>query len=574
MGRPQGPFGCFGDRHEGSIIQVRLKMKNIFKKSRELVFAKQGSVLSAAFVIMTMIIASRLLGLVRQRTLASLFTADQLSIFFAAFRLPDLVFEILVFGTFSSAFIPVFSRLVRKDEKDAWLLSSRVMNVALLIFCCLAVIFSILAPNIYRLIAPGYDPIQQMQIVRLSRILFLAQGLFVVSYILTSVLESLRIFFIPALSPLFYNLGIIIATVLLHQKLGLMAPVVGVLVGALFHLLIQLPFARKLGFRFSWSFKINDGVKSVGRLAWPRLIESIFLQLSKMGELYFSSIISTAAYTFYTLGNSLQLLPVGLVGTSIAKAALPTFSEKGEARHEFLEVFWRTFYQMTFLILPMSVAFIVLRIPLVRLVFGTDIFTWAATVQTGYVVSAFSLGMLFQTNNALLSRAFFALHDTKTPVSTSIISLLIIFGLDFLFIRGFGWPVWGLAFAYSLGMFFQFVALLVSFKKKIGHQPRLFKWTFVKQAISASLSGSVMFLLIKLFDRSVWVKQLSFVALLDENIPFEKFVLDTRFTQNLLILTILVSLVGGVVYLGASYFLKVRELTSFQKLLKRLLTAR
>src|SRR3989339_658525 len=130
-----------------------------------LFFAKQGSVLSAALVIMTMIVASRLLGLVRQRTLASLFTADQLSVFFAAFRLPDLVFEILVFGTFSSAFIPVFSRLVRKDEKDAWLLSSRVMNVALLIFCCLAVIFSILAPNIYRLIAPGYGFAEQLQIV-------------------------------------------------------------------------------------------------------------------------------------------------------------------------------------------------------------------------------------------------------------------------------------------------------------------------------------------------------------------------------------------------------------------------
>ncbi|OGM77462.1 murein biosynthesis integral membrane protein MurJ [Candidatus Woesebacteria bacterium RIFOXYA1_FULL_43_9] len=549
-------------------------MKNFISRGKNLFFAKQGSVLSAALVIMTMIVASRLLGLVRQRTLASLFTADQLSVFFAAFRLPDLVFEILVFGTFSSAFIPVFARLVKKDEKEAWLLSSRVMNVALLAFCILALAFSVLAPDIYRLIAPGYGFAEQLQIVKMARVLFLAQGLFVVSYVLTSVLESLKTFFIPALSPIFYNLGIITSTLLLHQRLGLMAPVVGVLIGAFLHLLIQLPFAVKLGFRFNWSFKINDGVKSVGRLAWPRLVESLFLQLSKMGELYFSSIISTAAYTFYTLGNSLQLLPVGLVGTSIAKAALPTFSEKGEARHEFLDVFWRTFYQMTFLILPMSVAFIVLRIPLVRLVFGTDIFTWAATVQTGYVVSAFSLGMLFQTNNALLSRAFFALHDTKTPVSTSIISLLLIFGLDFLFIRGLGWPVWGLAFAYSLGMFFQFVALLISFKKKIGYQPKVFKWTFVKQAISVASSGSVMFLLIKLFDRSVWVKRLSFIAFLDENIPFEKFVLDTRFTQNLLILTVLVSLIGGVVYLAVSWLLKVRELSSFQKLIKRLLTAR
>lgn len=548
-------------------------MKNIIDRGKKLIFAKQGSVLSAAFVIMTMVIVSRLLGLIRQRTLADLFVAEELSVFFAAFRLPDLVFEILVFGTFSSAFIPIFARLVKKDEKEAWLLSSRVMNIALLLFCILGVTFSFFAPGIYRLIAPGYGPVEQIQIVKMARILFLAQGLFVVSYVITSVLESIKIFFIPALSPIFYNLGIIFSTLLLHQWLGLMAPVVGVLVGALFHLLVQLPFAIRLGFRFSLSFKVNDGIKNIGKLAWPRLIESMFLQLSKMGELYFSSIISTAAYTYYTLGNSLQLLPVGLVGTSIAKAALPTFSEKGEVRHEFLKVFWRTFYQMTFLILPMSVAFIVLRIPLVRLVFGTDIFTWEGTVQTGYVVSAFSLGMVFQATNSLLSRAFFALHDTKTPVFTSIISLLLIFSLDYLFVKQFSWPVWSLAFAYSLGMFFQFVALLTSFKKKIGHQTKVFRWTFIKQVLATVCSGSVMFLMIKLFDRSVWVKRLSFIALLDDDIPFEKFVLDTRFTKNLLILTLFVLLLGGVTYLLISWLLKVRELASFQKLGKRLLTS-
>jgi len=147
---------------------------------------------------------------------------------------------------------------------------------------------------------------------------------------MTAVLESSRRFFIPAIAPLFYNIGIIVCTVIYAESLGLMAPVIGVVAGSFLHFIVQFPLAYKLGFRFKTSFVLNGDVKKVAKLALPRIVETSFLQVSKMVELYFASLISVAAYTYYTFGNTLQLLPVGLFGLSIAKAALPTLTEKSE----------------------------------------------------------------------------------------------------------------------------------------------------------------------------------------------------------------------------------------------------
>src|SRR3990167_1794343 len=297
-------------------------MKKIIDRGKKLLFAPQESVLSAATIIMVMVVASRVLGLVRQRTLA---------LFFAAFRLPDLVFEVLVFGTFASAFIPVFTKSLKEGEKNAWRTASVVVNIGLSIFLLFSLLLGLSAHSVYGLFAPGFVGPEREKIVELARVLFAAQGFFVVSYVLTGVLESLRRFLIPALAPLFYNLGIIISTIVFAPSLGLMAPAIGVILGALIHFLIQLPLAMKMGFRFTASLKLTPEVRKIAKLAAPRILETFFLQISKTAELFFSSLVSKAAYTYYTFGSSLQLVPVGLFGTSIAKAALPTLSRESRS---------------------------------------------------------------------------------------------------------------------------------------------------------------------------------------------------------------------------------------------------
>lgn len=552
-------------------------IKKFIAKGKKLFVAPQVSVLSAASIIMLMVAASRVLGLVRQRTLAHFFAPSELSLFFAAFRLPDTIFEVLVFGTFSSAFIPVFTKTLKKGRAAAWQTAGIVVNLGLLLFAVLAVIAGFTADQIYAAFAPGFNLAQRTEIVKVARILFISQGFFVISYVLTGVLESLRRFLVPALAPLFYNIGIILGTIILVPRWGLLAPAIGVLFGAASHFLIQLPLASKLGFRFIPRIRPNQEVKQIGKLALPRIVGLSFLQISKTVELFLASLMSTAAYTYFTFGNSLQLLPVGLFGTSIAKAALPTMSRQAGSPALFKKTLLSSLYQIVFLILPLATILIVLRIPLVRLVYGTEIFTWEATVQTGYVLSAFALGVVFQAAVALLARGFYALQDTRTPVIISITTIAIVILTNFILIRGFNLDVWGLAAAFSIGTAFQATILFYLINQKIGRRVSLEVLVPIfKSGFAALGSGVIMFVFLKIFDRSVWVKRLSFLGKIESTreIAFERFVLDTRYTINLLILTMLVSLVGVLIYLGISVLLGNREVWTFAGLIKRVFIKR
>ncbi|KKP47645.1 MAG: hypothetical protein UR39_C0003G0047 [Candidatus Woesebacteria bacterium GW2011_GWA1_33_30] len=543
----------------------------IFTKLKKIIFAKQHTVLSAATLIMVMIVVSRVLGLVRQRVLAHYFVPDDLSLFFAAFRLPDTIFEVLVFGTFASAFIPVFSKSLKESKKNAWKLAGLIANWGGLFFVAITTIVIVFAHPIYRVITPGFSNIDQETIVLMARILFAAQGFFVISYVLTAVLESSKRFFVPALAPLFYNLGIILVTIFFSKELGLLAPALGVVVGAGSHFLIQLPLARKLGFRFNRSLAITSEVKKIAKLSLPRIIEVSFLQIAKFVELTLASLISIPAYTYFTFGNTIQLLPVGLFGTSIAKAALPTLASQADNLDAFKKTLFETLNQVVFLMAPMVAFLIVARVPVVRLIFGTDIFTWESTVETSLVVSAFAIGIFSQAANSILARSFYALHDTKTPVIVSISTLFLNILMDYLFVIVYKLPVWSLAFAFSVAVLIQSGILFGLIVKRIHNGiKRTLYIPVIKSLTGGIISGGVMFFILKFFDKSVWIKKLSFISNLD--LPFEKFVLDTRYTGNLLILTTIVGVIGVLVYIFILKLLKSKELETFVNLFKRMLT--
>ena len=410
-----------------------------------------------------------------------------------------------------------------------------------------------------------------MQIVEITRVLLAAQLFFVMSYVMTGVLESMKRFLIPAVAPLFYNLGIITGTILFWDSLGLMAPAYGVLVGAAAHFFVQLPLAIKLGFRFRAKISLSKDVRQIGRLAAPRVLEISFLQATKIVELFLASMISTASYAYFYLANSLQLLPVGLFGTSIAKAAFPTLAAEADNKSKFAKTLWSSLYLMVFLIVPLAVILIVLRIPIVRLVYGRELFDWQSTIQTSQVLSAFGVGIVFQASVSLLSRGFYALHDTRTPVTISIVGMLITIAGNFFFIRYLGTEVWGLAAAFSIGAIIQAGLLFYLINRKLGTFGFKKLIPFIKYSISAVFSGGVMYFLIKVFDQSVWVKRLSFLSELDatRNLPFERFVLDTTFTINLLILTIAVSVIGLFVYVVTSILMRTEEVWVVSRMIKR-----
>ncbi|MCX6726171.1 MAG: murein biosynthesis integral membrane protein MurJ [Candidatus Shapirobacteria bacterium] len=552
-------------------------VKKLLLKSSQIFTQKQKTIFSAALIIMLMIAASRVLGLVRNRALAQFFSVNDLSVYFASFRIPETIFEILVFGTFSSAFIPIFTSYIsQKKKEEAWYVASVCLNFAFLVFLFFGILIFIFANPLYHLIAPGFSDSQVIQIANLSRVLLVAQAFFVLSYFLTSVLESMQRFLVPALAPLFYNLGIILGTIFLSSRFGLYGPVFGAVFGALCHFLLQLPLAFLLGFRPKFKIDLqHPGVREIGRLALPRIVELSSLQLGKMAELFLASLVSAGAYTYFTFANSLALLPIGLFGTSIGKAALPTLSYQVAQKqfHEFQETLISLLNQIVFFVLPSAVFLTVLRIPVVRLVFGADRFGWDSTVQTGLTLSAFSLGIVAQALLYPLTRAFWALHDTKTPVKISIgmITMEIIFGG--LLIVVFKLPIWTLALAFSLASLTQVVFLFFFLKRRVLElKIRLFLITLLKIIIASSASGGLMFFLLKVLDRSAWDKKLSFLRFLGLKLPvsFQHFVLDTRYTFNLLLLTIFVALIGFLVYLFFCWILRVDEINFFKKLIAKI----
>jgi len=549
-------------------------VSKLISSSKKLFTHPQTSVFSAASIVMIMILASRVLGLFRQRVLADNFTPSDLALFFAAFRLPDVLFEVLVFGTFSSAFIPVFTKeLKTSGTVEAWKLASRIITLGLTFFIVFAVCFSFFAQDIYSIITPGFNEGETAQIASVARILFAAQGFFVISYVLTGVLESMRRFLVPALAPLFYNIGIIIGTIFLSSRFGLMGPAIGVVLGAILHFSIQLPLAYKLGFRFTLGWKADSGVKKIGKLALPRIVDLSFDQIGKTVELTLASLISKASYTYYTFANSLQLLPVSLFGVPLAKAALPLLSREADNLPEFRRILRSTLFQAIFFTLPLTAVIIVLRIPLVRLAYGTNIFDWQSTVETGYVLSAFGIGIVFQTLMSILTRSFFALHDTKTPVYISMIGLFLLVVGDASLVLGFGIPVWALAISFTFSTFIETILLLYLLNKRIsGFITPNMVVRVGKMIVASGASSFVMYFFLKLFDRSVWVKQLSFLGKVDiaSNINFELFVLDTRYTINLLALTLFVMASGGLTYLLVLFLLQSKDLSNFFGILNRL----
>ena len=552
-------------------------MEDLITRGKRIINSQQNTVLSAASLIMGMIVVSMVLGLVRQRVLASYFTPDSLSLFFAAFRLPDAIFQVLVFGTFSSAFIPVFTRTLREGEAKAWLLAGKVVSIGLAIFLFAVAIIGFGAVKIYSVIAPGYGVAGTTEIAFLARILFAAQGFFVISYVLTGVLESLRRFLVPALAPIFYNLGIILGTIVLSPSLGLLGPTIGVVIGAFAHFIIQYPLSRKLGFRFTLDFKPDEGIKKIGQLALPRVIDLAFDQIGKSAELFLASIISQASYTYYTFANSLQLLPVTLFGTSLAKAVLPMLSHVEENWKEYRKILLVAIYQAMFFTLPLSAALIALRIPVVRLVYGTKIFDWEATVQTGTILSVFAISIVSQTLMSVLTRAFFALHDTKTPVIISFIGLTILVVGDFTLVKGFHFEVWALAASFAVSTIVEAIILLILINKRVGEIVNSkFLIHILKIFAATAISGGAMFFILKIFDKSVWVKRLSFLNGLDvaRTFPFERFMLDTRYTGNVIILTGVTFLVGAIIYTLLSLLFRIEEAGYFLSVGRRIIVKR
>ncbi|MBI3290186.1 oligosaccharide flippase family protein, partial [Candidatus Microgenomates bacterium] len=377
--------------------------------------------------IMAMNIAARILGLIKYLVLGHYFTDTERSLFLAAFFPSETLFEILVSGSLAAAFIPVFTSLFSKGEKErAWYVAGITQTTVFLIFSVFAVFTFIFADQLLGLV-PNIPPEYSDQIVALTRFLLIVQIFFILSFTLGPIQETFGRFLVPAMAPLFYNLGIIAGIVFLH-RFGLWGPAIGAAFGALMSFIFQYPFAKSLGFRFIPKVNLsNPDFRRVIALASPRMLELIATRAAKSVELFLAFMISTASYGFFVFANALQLIPVALFGYSFSRAAMPTLSAhvaRGD-RESFERTFGFAVGQVIFFTVPVAILLAVLRIPIVRIAFGAEKFSWEATVQTGYILSAFAIGLIAEGIREVLVRSFYARHDTRTPLVVSLISTVL-----------------------------------------------------------------------------------------------------------------------------------------------------
>lgn len=424
----------------------------------------------AAGVVMVGFVLSSLTGLVKWVLVSQGFgTGVEIDAFNAANRIPDLLFSLMAAGALASAFIPTFTGILTRDDRvGAWRLASSIGNLVLVGMSIAAVGVWIVAPWLVRyVLAPGFNAEQLALTVKLLRLLLPTAVIYGLSGLLMGVLNAHQHFLLPALAPTMSWLGWILGVQVLAPRLGILGLAWGVVLGAVMHLVIQLPALPKYRPRYHLTLGLRDAaIRQVGRLIPPRLLGSAVVQINFLVNTMLASMLPVGSLTGITLGFVLMLMPQSVIAQAIAIAAFPTFSEQ-VARGKIKEMrtsLANTLRGVVFLSLPASLGLILLRRPLVAFLFQRGAFDAQSTEQVAWALLWFAAGLVGHALLEIVSRAFYAMQDTRTPalVGAGAMSLNIIFSLGFsaLFAR-IGWmPLGGLALANSLATAIESVLLL------------------------------------------------------------------------------------------------------------------
>ncbi len=426
----------------------KLFFKKFFNKSITNVTA------AAALVAISSLI-SRLLGVIRDRILAGSFGAGStLDIYYAAFRIPDLIFNLVVLGALSAGFIPIFSSLIKnknnnklENNKEAWLLASNILNFLFLGLAFLSIIGIIFSPQLTKLIAPGFSQEEQLSTALLTRIMFLSPIFLGMSGVLGGILQSFKRFVIYSLAPIFYNIGIIIGALFFVNFWGISGLAWGVVLGAFLHFIIQIPSTLNLGFKYSLFLSWRDKkIRRIGKMMIPRTLSLAISQINLVVITIIASSLPSGSLTAFNFANNLQSFPIGIFGISFAIAAFPALAENANNKEMLGKHFSSAIRQILFFIIPATILIIALRAQIIRVVLGTGNFDWRSTLMTMNALGFFAVSLFAQATIPLLTRVYYARENSHTPFYFGLFSIIINIILSFYFSSSLG--VAGLALAF------------------------------------------------------------------------------------------------------------------------------
>lgn len=455
-------------------------------------------VVTASLILLVGNLASRVLGWLRLAVIGAQFGAGrELDAYFAAFRIPDTIFQLVVAGTLFTAFIPVFvSYRARGDEAEAWRVASSVINLVVLALALLSLVMALFAPLFVPIVAPGFDAPTTELTVRLTRLMLLSPFFIGLGAVVSAILNGYDEFAVPSLAPLVYNLAIIAAAVFLAPILGVEALAIGVAVGALGHLLVQLPRLLRLSGRYELTLSMrHPGVVEVARLMAPRTIGLAATQANFIMSTVLASVLPAGSVTAYNYAFQLSQVPVAVVGVSVAVALFPTLShvaalgQVDEVRRQVAT----SLRIMFFLAAPLTAVLIVLREPTTAVFYQYGAFGSSSTSETANALMFFSLALFAHSWVQVVARAFYALHDSVTPVVWAVVAV----GLNILLMLWLVGPmgVSGLALALSVSSIVEVLGLVWALHRRLGSIGSAgIARAATLATVAAALSSLVMFL--------------------------------------------------------------------------------
>ncbi|MDO8682429.1 MAG: murein biosynthesis integral membrane protein MurJ [Armatimonadota bacterium] len=431
----------------------------------------QKTVAKAAGLMMAAIFLSRVLGLIREMVIGHQFgMSNAVGAYVAAFRLPDFLYFFLSSGALSSAFIPVFAQyLADKKEKDAWQIFSAIacfMGICLSAAVILAEIFT--RPLVIALAAPGFSPEWLDKTVSLTRIVLPAQLLFFLGGLMMGTLEARQRFTARALGPVIYNIGIIFGGVVLARWLHIAGLCWGALIGAFAGNIVMTYFSlRKAGYSFIPNLNLrHPGVVQVGKLALPVMLGLSLPQIDVMINGWFASFIGEQAVAALNYGNRLMQLPLGVFAQAGAVAFFPTLIAHANKKEmpEFRASLNLAMRGILFLTIPASVFIIVLATPIVRTVYQSGKFTADDAPIASAALLFYSAGIFAWAGQAVISRGFYALQETRVVVITGSIVTAIFIPMNYFLMKAMG--ISGLALSTSIAATLHMFALMILLRKR------------------------------------------------------------------------------------------------------------
>ena len=522
------------------------------------------SVSFASLILAGSYLFSAVLGLLRDRLLAGRLGTAKLDVYYSAFTIPDFVALLLIFGAISATIVPIFSTYLVESKEEAFEYLVNLLNIFLSFLIVVCIIFIIFAPFLVSLIAPGFSLEKKEATTALMRIMFLSPIILGVSTIITGILQVFHRFLVTALAPIMYNLGIIIGILFFVPFFGLNGLALGVVFGGFLHLLIQIPAFFHSGFTYKLNFNFRHfGVIKTLKLMVPR---SLGLGAGQFNIIVITAIASTlmaGSISIFNLANNLSAMMVNAIAASLSSAIFVPMSRAFAVKDikDFEYKFQIAFLQIIFLTIPISILLFFLRAQIIRVLLGTGKFGWQDTRLTAACLGIFAIGLFGQGLIFLLSKTFYAAHNTKIPawISFGTVVFNIASSLLFIWILNFSnsfsdflhWilklqdieniRVVGLALAFTITAICEALILLFFVHRKL----KVFKISKVASSLyKIIISGSVMILVILLIRDGLVIYN----------------VVNLQTTFGVFVQLFLASVFGLIAYIGVSFLVKSSEI--------------